>query len=73
LAEALYCFSLCLRHSFELLEDADLLEAAVQKVIESGLRTEDVLQFGMTLVSDEHMGTAVITELKLIEQSFCLE
>ena len=73
LAEALYCFSLCLRHSFELLEDADLLEAAVQKVIESGLRTEDVLQFGMTLVSDEQMGTAVITELKLIEQSFCLE
>ena len=53
--------------------DADLLEAAVQKVIESGLRTDDVLQFGMTLVSDEQMGTAVITELKLIEQSFCLE
>ena len=56
-----------------MLEDADLLEAAVQKVIESGLRTDDVLQFGMTLVSDEQMGTAVITELKLIEQSFCLE
>jgi hypothetical protein len=73
LAEALISFSLCLRHSFELLEDAYLLDTAVQKVIDSGLRTDGVIRPGMTLVSNEQMGTAVITELKLIEQGFCLE
>jgi len=73
LTEALNSFSLCLRNSFQLLEDAYLLETAVQKVIESGLRTDDIMQSGMILVSDEQMGTAVITELKLIEQGFCLE
>ena len=71
--EALNSFALCLRHSFELLEDAYLLETAFQQVLESGLRTDDIMQPGMTLVSCEQMGTAVITELKLIEQGFCLE
>ena len=73
LAEVLNSFALCLRHSFELLEDAYLLETAVQKVLESGLRTSDIMQPTMTLVSCEQMVTAVITELKLIEQGFCLE
>jgi 3-isopropylmalate dehydrogenase len=66
-------YALCLRHSFKLLEDAHLLEVAVKKVLESGLRTADIMQPSMTLVSCEQMGSAVITELKLIEQGFCLE
>jgi hypothetical protein len=73
LAEVLNSFSLCLRHSFELLEDAYLLEIAVQRVIESGLRTDDIMRPGRTLISNEQIGTAVITELRLIEQGFCLE
>ena len=70
LGEALNSFCLCLKHSFKLLEDAYLLEIAVQKVLESGLRTGDIMQPSMNLVSCQQMGTAVITELKLIEQGF---
>ena len=66
-------YAMCLRYSFEMVEDANLLELAVQKVIESGLRTGDIMQPGMRLVSCEQMGGAVITELKLMEQGFCLE
>jgi 3-isopropylmalate dehydrogenase len=66
-------YAMCLRYSFEMTEDANLLEFAVQKVLESGLRTGDIMQPGMTLVSCEQMGGAVITELKLMEQGFCLE
>ena len=73
LTEALNCLIKCLRQSFDLLEDAYLLETAVQMVLESGLRTEDMKEPGTILVSCEKMGSAVITELKLIEQGFCLE
>ena len=66
-------YAMCLRYSFDMVEEANLLEIAVQKVIESGLRTVDIMQPGMTLVSCEQMGGAVITELKLMEQGFCLE
>jgi 3-isopropylmalate dehydrogenase len=66
-------YAMCLRYSFEMVEDANLLEIAVQKVLEGGLRTGDIMQSGMTLVSCEQMGGAVITELKLMEQGFCLE
>ena len=66
-------YAMCLRYSFEMVEDANLLEIAVQKVLDGGLRTGDIMQPDMTLVSCEQMGGAVITELKLMEQGFCLE
>ena len=71
--EALDNFVLCLRQSFELLEEAYLIENAVRAVKESGYRTADIMETGMILVSCEKMCAAVITELKLMEQGFCLE
>jgi 3-isopropylmalate dehydrogenase len=44
-------------------EDADLVEQAVRNVLESGLRTGDIMQPGMTEVSCTRMGEAVTEEL----------
>ncbi len=44
-------------------EDADLVETAVQNVLESGVRTGDIMQPGMTLISCGQMGEAVTAEL----------
>jgi 3-isopropylmalate dehydrogenase len=65
-------YAMCLRYSFDMVEDAIMLETAVQNVLENGLRTGDIMQKGMTLISCEQMGEAVITELKLMEQGFAL-
>ena len=73
LTEILNSLVVCLRQSFELVEDAYLLETAIHNVLESGLQTSDMIESEMTPVSCEQFCTAVITELKLMEQGFCLE
>ena len=52
-----------LRYSFDMGEDADLIEQAVQNVLATGIRTGDIMQDGMTLVSCTTMGEAVTNEL----------
>ena len=44
-------------------EDASLVEAAVEAVLNAGLRTGDVMSSGKTLVSTTQMGEAVVAEL----------
>ena len=44
-------------------EDADLIEVAVNKVLDQGLRTDDVMQDGMQRVSTSAMGEALVSEL----------
>ncbi|MDA0306301.1 MAG: 3-isopropylmalate dehydrogenase [Proteobacteria bacterium] len=56
-------YAMCLRYSFDMIEDADLVETAVQNVLESGIRTGDIMQDGMTPVSCVQMGEAVTAEL----------
>ncbi len=56
-------YAMCLRYSFDMTEDADMVETAVQNVLENGLRTGDIMQPGMTEVSCEAMGEAVTAEL----------
>ena len=56
-------YAMCLRYSFDMAEDADLVEQAVGNVLESGLRTGDIMQPGMTEVSCTRMGEAVTEEL----------
>ena len=53
-----------LRYSFDLDESADLLDGAVQKVLEGGLRTADIMQDGKTQASTSAMGDAVIAQLE---------
>jgi 3-isopropylmalate dehydrogenase len=56
-------YAMTLRYSFDMAEDADYIEQAVQNVLANGLRTGDIMQPGMTLVSCTQMGDAVTKEL----------
>ena len=62
LAEIL-SFAMLLRYSFDMGEDADLLEKAVDNVLNAGYRTGDIMTPGGNLVSTEGMGTAIMAEL----------
>jgi len=52
--------AMCLRYSFTMGEVADRLERAITTVLDQGLRTGDIMQDGMTKVSTEQMGEAVV-------------
>ncbi|WP_432448227.1 3-isopropylmalate dehydrogenase [Aliiroseovarius marinus] len=57
-------FAMALRYSFDMGEEADRLEAAVEKVLADGVRTGDLLnEAGKTPVSTSQMGDAVIAAL----------
>ena len=59
----LLSFAMALRYSFDLAEDADLIETAVQNVLAGGLRTADIMQPGKAKVSTNVMGEALVGEL----------
>ena len=56
-------FGMCLRYSFDLAVEADMIEAAVKAVLKGGLRTADIMQPGKAKVSTTVMGEAVVREL----------
>jgi len=56
--------SMALRYSLDLDKEADLLETAVQKVLDDDLRTKDILSSGKKEVSTTDMGDAIIAKLK---------
>jgi 3-isopropylmalate dehydrogenase len=58
-------FAMCLRYSFNRIEDAQLVERAVDHVLADGFRTADIMQPGMT-----KLGTAAMTDaiLKTLEK-----
>lgn len=56
-------FSMCLRYSFDMAAEADLLDQGVQNVLSSGVRTGDIMQDGMKQVGCAAMGDALIAEL----------
>ena len=57
-------FSMALRYSLNLNKEADILDQAVQKVLDDGLRTQDILSKGKKEVSTSQMGDAIISKLK---------
>ena len=57
-------FSMALRYSLDLNKEADILDQAVQKVLDDGLRTKDILSKGKKEVSTSQMGDAIISKLK---------
>ena len=59
----LLSFAMMLRYSFDMAEDADLVENAVGAVLDRGLRTADIMQPGKTRVSTAAMGEAVTEAL----------
>ena len=56
--------SMMLRYSFDMADDADMLDQAVQNVLERGLRTADIMSDGMTQVTTSGMGDALVEELE---------
>ncbi|MFP6746549.1 MAG: isocitrate/isopropylmalate family dehydrogenase, partial [Alphaproteobacteria bacterium] len=59
----LLSFAMSLRYSFDLGEDADLIEQAVENVLAGGLRTADIMQPGKAKVSTTVMGESLRREL----------
>ena len=56
--------SMALRYSLDLDKEANLLDAAVQKVLDDGLRTKDIISPGKKEVTTRDMGDAIISKLK---------
>jgi 3-isopropylmalate dehydrogenase len=57
-------FAMMLRYSFELLEEADLVEDAVRRALAAGVRTSDIVQPNTARVSTRVMGDTVLRELE---------
>jgi 3-isopropylmalate dehydrogenase len=59
----LLSFAMMLRYSFDMGEDADLVEKAVEKALESGKRTGDIMSLGATETGTDGMVAEVIDAL----------
>ena len=57
-------FAMMLRYSFDLAEEAGLVEAAVRRAVTAGVRTADILQQGTAPVSTRVMGDTILRELE---------
>jgi 3-isopropylmalate dehydrogenase len=60
---AILSFAMLLRYSFDMAEDAELIENAVKHVLKGGLRTADIMQPGKGRVSTSVMGDSIVREL----------
>jgi len=63
LAMILSC-AMMLRASFDMMKEADLIEKAVEEVLEKGYRTADIYSEGTKRLSTEEMGQAVLHTMK---------
>ncbi|HEY9567596.1 MAG TPA: 3-isopropylmalate dehydrogenase [Thalassobaculum sp.] len=59
----LLSFAMLLRYSFDMAEDADLIEKAIDNVLSSGLRTADIMQPNKARVSTGVMTDSILKEL----------
>ena len=59
-------FAMMLKYSFNMQEDSELVEKAVQNVLLKGLRTADIKDGAKKIISTKEMGDAVIEELKIL-------
>ena len=55
--------SMMLRYSFDMSAEADAIEAAVDKVLDGGYRTADIMKDGFTLVSCAEMGDLIAANI----------
>ena len=55
--------AMMLRYAFDMTVEADAVEAAVNKVLDDGFRSGDIMQEGCTKVSCSEMGDLVIERL----------
>ncbi|MBP5773546.1 MAG: 3-isopropylmalate dehydrogenase [Eubacterium sp.] len=55
--------AMMLRYSFDMDEEADAVEKAVEKVLEDDIRTIDIYSDGMTLVGCKQMGDEIVNRI----------
>ena len=55
--------AMMLRYSFDMAEEADAIEAAVNKVLDDGYRTGDIMQEGCQKVTCSQMGDLVVERI----------
>ncbi len=60
---AILTVAMMLRYSFGLHREADVIEAAVEQVIEAGYRTEDLKEAGKPVVGTQEMGRLIVDAL----------
>ncbi len=59
-------FAMMLKYSFDMSEDAVLIEQAVQNLLAKGFRTPDIKKDNQNAVTTKEMGKAVIEELNIL-------
>ena len=52
-------FAMCLRYSFNMIEESERLEKAIATVLDSGVRTGDIMSEGCTQITTTQMGDAI--------------
>ena len=55
--------AMMLRFSFDMAEEADAIEAAVNRALDDGYRTGDIMQEGKTRVGCKEMGTIIAANI----------
>ena len=55
--------AMMLRFSFNMSEEADEIEEAVNQVLNDGIRTADMMSEGMKLVGTQEMGDAILAKI----------
>jgi len=57
-------FAMMLRYSFDMAEEANLVENAVRRALASGARTADIMQANTARASTREMGDTILRELE---------
>jgi 3-isopropylmalate dehydrogenase len=57
-------FAMCLRYSFNMVNEADNLEKAIANVLDQGIRTGDIMGEGCRQVGTSEMGEAILDAFK---------
>lgn len=57
-------FAMCLRYSFNMVKEADNLEKAIANVLDSGIRTGDIMSEGSRQVGTTEMGDAILAAFR---------
>lgn len=60
-------FAMCLRYSFDMIDEATQIERAIANVLDRGLRTGDIMSEGCTSVGTGEMGDAILAEIQALD------
>lgn len=61
-------FAMCLRYSFNMIAEADRLEKAIANILDSGIRTGDIMADGCRQVGTAEMGDAILKEFAALSR-----